>query len=170
MRLVYLANSTLPSNGADAVHVMNMCKAFAECGLDVTLIARKNTVNRENVFGYYGIEEGLFKIELVNGSNVRVLGGFIFGLRVALKFKKIKKSDVIYARSIHALRRINPKKIPFFFESHWKPQNRLYYYWEKGFLKKDNLKSFILISKGLENIYKELFPTATKKFSILHDA
>ena len=85
MKLVYLASSTLPSNGADAVHVMNMCRAFTECGLEVTLIARKNNACKENIFEYYGIKEGLFKIKLVKGSNIRVLGGFVFGHNVLKK-------------------------------------------------------------------------------------
>lgn len=170
MKLVYLASSTLPSNGADAVHVMNMCKAFVECGIDVTLIARKNNISKENIFKYYGMEEDLFKIKLANGSNVRVLGGFIFGQNVLKIYKKLPKQDVVYARSIHSLIRVSNQEQPFFFESHWKPTNVLYHLWESKLLKKENLKSFIFISNGLKRIYNKAFPESNNKFHVLHDA
>jgi|SaaInlStandDraft_5_1057022.scaffolds.fasta_scaffold42449_2 glycosyltransferase involved in cell wall biosynthesis len=169
MQLIYLADSTLPSQGADAVHVMNMCKAFSENGLEVKLIARKGN-NEKNIFEYYGVKKNLFKIYLVERPNIRILGGFIYGWRVNRIFKDLDKPDFIYARSIHALRRINPKKIPFFFESHWKPINKLYHSWEQKLLTRSNLVAFIFISKGLEDIYKKLFPRFFKKFNILHDA
>ena len=169
MKLTYLAASTLPSNGADAVHVMNVCKAFALEGIEVTLIARKSN-SSENVFDYYGVEHNLFKIYLVNRPNLRVIGGFLFGYNVRKVYRKLSPPDVIYARSIHALKRVSPKKIPFFFESHWKPQNRLYSKWQKLWLSQSNLIKFIFISKGLEVIYAKLLPTKVGKFKVLHDA
>ncbi|WP_456376728.1 glycosyltransferase family 4 protein [Lutibacter sp.] len=169
MRLTYLADSTLPSTGADAVHVMNMCKAFAENGLEVKLIARKSK-NEKNVFEYYGVKKNLFKIHLVERPNIRILGGFIYGWRVNRIFKALNKPDFIYARSIHALQRINPKNIPFFFESHWEPTNKLYHSWQQRWLTRSNLVAFIFISKGLQDIYKKLFPSFNHKFKVLHDA
>ena len=169
MKLTYLAASTLPSNGADAVHVMNVCKAFALEGVEVTLIARKGN-STEDVFDYYGVERDLFKIYLVKRPNLRFIGGFLFGYNAARVYKQLSKPDVIYARSMHALRRVSPKKIPFFFESHWKPQNRIYSRWQKRWLNQNNLIKFIFISKGLETIYKQIFPSKLKKFKVLHDA
>ncbi len=169
MKLTYLAASTLPSQGADAVHVMNMCKALAENGIDVTLIARKSK-SSQNIFEYYGIKENLFKIHLVKRPNIKILGGFIYGWRVAKVYNILSKPDAIYARSMHALERINPKKIPFAFESHWVPTNKIYYLWQKKWLYKENLVAFIFISKGLKNIYNQLFPNSINKFKILHDA
>jgi len=169
MQLIYLADSTLPSQGADAVHVMNMCKAFAENGLEVKLIARKSK-NEKNIFEYYGVKKNLFKIHLVERPNIRILGGFIYGWRVSRIFKNLDKPDFLYARSIHALQRVNSKKIPFFFESHWKPTNNLYHFWQQKWLIRNNLVAFIFISKGLQDIYKKLFPSFNHKFKVLHDA
>ena len=169
MKLTYLAASTLPSSGADAVHVMNVCKAFALEGVEVTLIARKSN-SSEDVFDYYGVERDLFEIHLVQRPNLRFIGGFIFGYNMAKIYKQLPKPDVIYARSMHALRRVNPKTIPFFFESHWKPQNRIYSNWQKRWLNQKNLIKFIFISKGLEAIYTKTFPTKVEKFKVLHDA
>ena len=169
MKLTYLAASTLPSNGADAVHVMNICKAFALEGVEVTLIARSSD-STENVFDYYGVERNLFKIYLVNRPNVRVIGGFLYGINVARIYNKLPKPDIIYARSMHALRRVNPKTVPFFFESHWKPQNRIYSNWQKMWLNQKNLIKFIFISEGLKTIYTTIFPSKVDKFKVLHDA
>jgi hypothetical protein len=38
MKLVYLANTGIPSRAANSIHVMKMCQAFAKNGHDVTLI------------------------------------------------------------------------------------------------------------------------------------
>jgi len=169
MKLVYLAGSTLPSTGADAVHVMNMCKAFAGIGVDVTLIARKGKDNI-NIYDYYGIEPNLFKIVLVNRPDIKILGGFIYGQNLATAYKKLPKPDIIYARSIHGLEQINKKNTSFFFESHWLPTNKLYHYWQKKWLNHFKLISFILISDGLKKLYSKLFPDSINKFHILHDA
>lgn len=169
MKLTYLAASTLPSSGADAVHVMNVCKAFALEGLEVTLIARSSDLT-DNVFDYYGVERNLFKIHLVKRPNLRVIGGFLFGYNAARVFNQLPQQDVIYARSMHALRRVNPQAIPFFFESHWKPQNKIYSNWQERWLNQKNLIKFIFISKGLETIYTKTFPTKVEKFKVLHDA
>jgi len=169
MKLVYLASSTLPSRGADAVHVINMCKAFAENGIEVTLIARKSNFS-EDIFEYYGIKKNLFKIELVYRPNIRILGGFIYGRNVLKKFNTIEKPDVIYARSIHGLNKVYKKGIPYIFESHWIPTNKFYFNWQKKWLNDKNLISFVLISNGLKKYYDKLFSEFSNKFKIFHDA
>jgi len=172
MKLVYLASSTLPSTGADAVHVMNMCKAFTSIGVDVTLIARKSKENKtiKQVFEYYGFPENLFNIILVDRPEIRKIGGFIYGHNVAKAFNKLEKPDIIYARSMHALAKIDKKHTPFFFESHWLPTNKLYFYWQKKWLKHPKLVSFILISNGLKKLYSDIFHNHLDKLHILHDA
>lgn len=169
MKLTYLAASTLPSRGADAVHVMNICQAFALEGIEVTLIARSSD-STENVFDYYGVERNLFKIYLAKRPNFKFIGGFLFGNNVAKIYKKLSKPDIIYARSMHALWRVNPKQTPFFFESHWKPQNKIYSSWQKLWLNHKNLIKFIFISEGLKTIYTTIFPSKVDKFKVLHDA
>ena len=93
MKLTYLAASTLPSSGADAVHVMNVCKAFALEGVEVTLIARKSN-SSEDVFDYYGVERDLFEIHLVQRPNLRFIGGFIFGYNMAKIYKQLPKPGI----------------------------------------------------------------------------
>lgn len=168
-KLTYFADSSIPSNGADAVHVMSMCKAFAEIGIEVTLIAAKGTTEQEP-YSYYGISKDLFTIILVKRPSVRILGGFLYSKNVAKVYNELPKPDFIYARSINSLREIKNNNIPFIFESHWQPQNRVYHYWQKLLLGQKNLKCFVLISEGLKNIYSEIFNKHIDSFYVLHDA
>ena len=38
MKIVYIANSTIPSTSANSVHVMKICEAFSNNGVDIKLI------------------------------------------------------------------------------------------------------------------------------------
>lgn len=161
----------LPSKGADSVHVMSMCNALANEGAEVTLIASQGSKSTEDIYKYYGIDKDKFKIELVNRPKIRILGGFIYGSRVASLCSKIKDVDFIYARSLHSLVQCNIRNQKFFFESHWKPKNWIYFFIERYFLNSENLKGFVVISNGLKDIYNSVYPNIvnSEKIHVLHD-
>ena len=173
MKLTYLASSSIPSEGADAVHVMKMCNALVKQGVEVTLIARESA-NKNDPFEYYGIKSNSFKIIRVHRPNIRILGGFIYGINTRRAYRKLStKQNVVYARSIHALSYLKLSNEVFFFESHWKPQNWLYRRWEKKFMQNPLLAGYIYISQGLKNIYEKEFSISTaskQKHIVLHDA
>lgn len=58
MRLIYIANARIPTEKAHGIQIMEMCKAFAEHGLNVELVVpkRKNHI-KEDPFVYHDIEK-----------------------------------------------------------------------------------------------------------------
>ncbi len=57
MKIFYLANIRLPTEKAHGIQIMNMCAAFAVCGVEVVLIVprRKNSI-KDNPFHFYTIK------------------------------------------------------------------------------------------------------------------
>ncbi|MDF3194671.1 glycosyltransferase [Pseudomonas sp. 1928-m] len=57
MKLLYLAQSDIPSQAANSIHVMKMCDAFSAQGCEVSLWlpARKAPANAVDVCHYYGV-------------------------------------------------------------------------------------------------------------------
>lgn len=69
MRLVYLANNRIPSEKANSLQIMQMCRAFLKQGAEVTLLVPRRMQPRvmrgvSDPFAYYGIAER-FPIERV---------------------------------------------------------------------------------------------------------
>ncbi len=53
-----------PDDWAHTIQIINMCKAFAESGADVTLFVPKRKLPSVDPFEFYGMER-VFKIEYV---------------------------------------------------------------------------------------------------------
>lgn len=64
-RLVYISDAAIPSREANSIQTMEMCGAFAQIGLDVTLLVpdRSDRINR-NVWEFYDIDS-TFEIKRV---------------------------------------------------------------------------------------------------------
>lgn len=58
MRLLYVANSRMPTEKAHGWQIAKMCEAFADAGASVTLFVprRKNPI-RADIFSYYGVRQ-----------------------------------------------------------------------------------------------------------------
>ena len=63
MKFTYVVHAnTPPDDWAHSLQIMNMCKAFAENGLEVTLVVpKRNLPNQKDFFEYYSIPK-IFKI------------------------------------------------------------------------------------------------------------
>jgi len=58
MKLIYIANIRLPTEKAHGIQIIEMCSAFADCGIDVKLIVpRRINQIKENPFKYYNIKK-----------------------------------------------------------------------------------------------------------------
>ena len=168
MKIVYLSDSKIPSDGADSVHAISMCNALADEENEVILIAKRSNLTSE-IYKYYGVQERI-KIILIKSFNIRLLGGLLYGFLVSRKIKKIYGIDIIYSRSIHSSIWTYRNGIRFIFESHCPPQNFLYNFFQNRILKSKNNILIILISNGLKKIYSEIFPNSLNKSLVLHDA
>lgn len=104
MRILYIAPMPLPSRSANSVHAMKMCRAMAELGHDVTLLAESNehhdtgyTVPESDIHAYYNVS-AVFEIVLQQTVlKSRLLTAF------ALTWRALERgADIIHTRHVAA--------------------------------------------------------------------
>ena len=111
MKLVYIANTGIPSDWAHSVQIMKMCEAFAENGAEVELVVAggRNGNDKSNPFSFYNVKP-IFKIVRVpslnfsSGSPAAVwywirLISFLISARIYLLTQNY---DVVYTRELYA--------------------------------------------------------------------
>jgi len=89
VKLLYIANSRIPTEKAHGLQILKMCHLFAVRNIDLTLILpkRKNpSFSKENIFDYYKIEEN-FKIRKLWTIDPRFLLKFPAGTYI--KFQSL---------------------------------------------------------------------------------
>ena len=77
MKLIYIANSRIPTNKAHGFQIMKMCEAFSNAGINIELwLPRRFNPIKESPFEYYGIREN-FKIRKIPVIDLIPLSGFL---------------------------------------------------------------------------------------------
>lgn len=136
MKLIYLANISLPNERAHSLQVMKMCEAFAHTGLPVELVV-SHLNNKISPFVYYGLERN-FTIRRIPGLGNAAHGkvsywfnfiSFSFLTNLYLLWVKISTNQlvVVYTRGeqILFLNFIAKFIWPVFWETHSKPDRLL---------------------------------------------
>lgn len=106
MKIIYIANTQMPTDRAHGYQIGKTCEKFAAFGNEVRLIVpdRKHKLG-DDIFEYYGLKRN-FSFEKISCFNVMSHGGRIAFLTelaifsVKLFFKKVEKTTVIYSRDI----------------------------------------------------------------------
>lgn len=159
MKMIYIANTRLPTEMAHGLQIMKMCEAFVKNGAELELIVpwRFYTFQlwKKDPFKYYKVDK-IFKIKKIFSLDLTPLNRFLgpisslpqalsfsFFVSIYLLFRSIfckqdKRTDVIYSRDRFSLFLINKKNIVF--EAHKIPKN----------LSLKRIKKIIVISKGLK--------------------
>ncbi|OHA91074.1 MAG: hypothetical protein A2665_01105 [Candidatus Zambryskibacteria bacterium RIFCSPHIGHO2_01_FULL_46_30] len=116
MKLVYLAQIRLPSRKAHSVQIMNMCLAFANCGVSVNLIVpRWRPTEISEPFAYYGVKRN-FSITRILTPRLAQFGKYGFMLETALFafvtvfYSLCTNPEIVYSRSLLPLLIISPLK------------------------------------------------------------
>jgi len=159
MKIIYISESQIPSQSANSIHVMKMCNAMVELGHDVTLIGIDNQIGISNIHQYYGVSDKI-KLELIQQSKLRYINQIINGKKIK-KIVESLKPDLLIGRSLSGFYFCSDLGIPYIFESHEPILNKNYRLNGKFFkllmlkkiLKSKNIKSFVLISEELKNLY-----------------
>jgi glycosyltransferase involved in cell wall biosynthesis len=150
MKITYLAQVGLLDNWAHTVQIMKMCEAFAQNGVDLTLlVAKRKNKNNQEAFDLYGVSK-IFKIkevpyiDLFQGSTLSVfyyirLISFIISSRIFLTFYKY---DILYTRELNAS--LFFKNV--FLELHSFPKNIKFF--QKLILKK--AKGFVVLTSFIK--------------------
>jgi len=120
-RLIYIANSRIPTDKAHGIQIVKMCEAFAGAGLEVELlIPRRKNIISEDIFSYYPIKKSfsvrrLFTIDFV--GKIPRLGFLLQSITFAYAVRKYLKQQpeaIVYSRdifSLWAIRRLSRKGI-----------------------------------------------------------
>lgn len=154
MKIVYVAQSIVPSRRANSIHVMNICSELAKIGHDVTILLPKveNDENQAEIFEFYGVEPN-FKIKklffpMFKGKTV------YFSLAIYKALSRIKP-DYVVGRFLNGCFISSLMGIPTTFDSHgpiWE-NGRLTTWLFKKMLNLSSLKRITLNSNALKMIY-----------------
>ncbi|MCD4824808.1 MAG: glycosyltransferase family 4 protein [Phycisphaerae bacterium] len=168
MKLVYLANATIPSRAANTVHIMHMCQAFAQNGHDVLLVtrdSRSQDTPDADPFEFYGVEP-CFSIEKLSVAR----GSIAFGWRAAKRAKK-NNPDIVYGRFVPACLFSSLMGLNATWESHAPVRNfsainrRLF-----ATLVLSRLKKIVVISDALKQYYVQDCGIDESRILVAHDA
>ncbi|MGE4313719.1 MAG: glycosyltransferase [Pseudobdellovibrionaceae bacterium] len=167
MKLTYVSGSTIPSDKANAVHVMKMCQALArDKQVDVRLLAKKGK-GKIDPYAYYGVKN-TFKLSRSPFGTGR-FSGFWRLVSLIVHVGLIPSEQVLYGRDALGLLMLSYAGIPVFFEAHQIPQKAIEKkIWTKLFASK-NFKGLIVISHGLEADIHKAFPDYKGPVLVAHD-
>lgn len=169
MKIAYLSSSIIPSRTANSIHVMKMCQAFVKNGHEVVLFARNSREKMEDEYKFYGVDK-CFKMERTKWPGVRGLGGLIYGYSICKKFFDLTIPDLLYSRDIYSLFLLRKLNVPFIYESHTPPENRVRYYLENVLFTNKNFSRLVVISDALRLEYLKRFPKlSSERMIVAHD-
>src|SRR5690606_38650280 len=118
LKLVYVANSIVPSQTANSIHIVKMCAAFARNGHDVSLLVPRRPERIQSVsdiFAYYGTAPA-FDIRMLPWISLKGRA-YWFAWLAAQQARKIG-ADFVYGRAVHGCYLAALAGIPSMFESH----------------------------------------------------
>lgn len=178
MKIVYIANSTIPSKSANSVHVMKMCEALKENGVNVTMIVpnigEKNLLtNKQDEFSFYGIREP-FSIKYLKLISKEPIGiyQYLFSFLAVLNSFFYASSIIMTRNPIVALIAILLHK-KVILEMHGNIEaisNLVHKIFQKfGLFHNLYMLKLIVISEKLKHIYMENFDITENKIEVLHD-
>lgn len=168
MRILYIANTRLPTENAHGAQIVKMCEAFAKEGARVTLIVptRFNSIT-EDPFTYYGIER-VFSIVRVPVLDTVRWGkiGFLFQSMLFALTAWVRSffitHDVVYGRDEIALVPFLLMCAPVIWESHTGSYNMA----ARRMLKRASY--IVAITEGLKAFYVEK-GVPPEKVTVAHD-
>lgn len=168
MKLSYISGSLIPSDKANAVHVMKMCQALSKRkNMDVTLFGKRGK-SKINAYEYYGVRENFKLVRSFFGKTPFVSGIFRV-LTLIAKIGLIPIPQTLYGRDALGLLILSLSGVSVFFEAHQIPVSNIQKsIWSRLFLRK-NLKGIVVISRALKKDMQTSFPEYTGKYLVAHD-
>jgi len=170
MNVLYIADFSLPTNRAYAIHVFKMLEAFSEHKIKSKLfIPYFEKKNLENSIKFFDLKDSnsisIFRIFEKN-HNFNFLIRIVFGFKVAKIIKKQNISNLIITRSLITSVFLSLFRIKHFLEIHQEIKGLTKFFLiNLNFINSKFIIKNIFISKSLANFYR----SKTKKYKVLHD-
>lgn len=164
MHRVYIASSTIPSQTANSVHVMKMCRALATTVKKVTLVIPQHRglvsngrdPDYANEYEYYGVQSTFTTRRIRKGSLPG--SGHLFGLRAGLLARNIA-ADLVYGRHVSGCFFSALLRLPTAYESHQPIQDAGRYstLLFRIMLKLRRFRFLVVITNSLRRFYVDNF-------------
>lgn len=175
-RLIYIANSRIPTEKANGFQIMKMCEAFSGSGINVELwIPKRFNPIKESPFDYYNIRPvfeikkipiiDLIPLDKIFGRLANFIESISFSAFVLYRLYKVgSTSIIIYSRDQFTLWFLSFSNYPFVYEIHSFPGKPFFYkrIWERA-------DKIITITAALKNKIIESGIRADK-IMVAHDA
>jgi glycosyltransferase involved in cell wall biosynthesis len=168
MKISYISGSTIPSNKANAVHVMKMCQALSRHKTAEISLYGKRGSWLTTPYSYYGVSKSFKLIRSWLGT-LPILSGLFRIFCIFIHAGLIKRPDAYYGRDAAGLLLLSIFKIPSFYEAHQIPQGKVNILLLTLLLKRDSLKGVVVISDGLKQDLQKAFPFYKKPILVAHD-
>lgn len=173
MRLAYLSGSQLPSPFANSVHVVKMCRAFADAGWSVTLYGRASTSSPHLTAGQhpltsYGVPH-TFELALSRPPAGRLIQSLALAWTTRQRLTE-HTPDLLYARHVWSLIAAASLGVPFVYEAHAMPPNAVHRAAEQWLFRHPGFRRLVVISGALRDDYLSAFPTLDpSRVLVAHD-
>tara|TARA_Y100000031_G_scaffold103504_1_gene113668 strand:+ start:148600 stop:149805 length:1206 start_codon:yes stop_codon:yes gene_type:complete len=167
-KISYISGSTLPSQKANAVHVMKMCHALAKLSDTGVTLHGKRGNGRSDIFEYYGLTPN-FTVKRSPFGRVKLFSG-IFRLLWLLKdIGLIPRNQIFYGRDALGLWLLSFSNHPTYFEAHQVPQGKMEHWLWRRLFKRPCFQGLVVISEGLKADIQKTFPELNTKILVAHD-
>lgn len=135
---------------------MRTCEAMANEGHEVVLFAQAIRSDVDDVYRYYGCEP-VFEVVLTSRAPAGRLGRPGYSLRVARRVLGDGRFDALWGRDVLALA-LAARRIPFVYETHGPPRNRLLESVERRLLRRPGARGVAVQHETLRRLYLERYP------------
>lgn len=168
MKIVYIAESIIPSQSANSIHVMKMCQALVSNGHEVVLLVpdkADKSIKTENIYDFYGVKKRFEIIKLPFwGGKI----GFIIFLFWSVAKAKKEKPDLVYTRFLYACFLGLIMRIPIVYEIHSSftaKKDKIIF----SLINKNKLKKIVVISRSLRDYLIEKHKIPENKILVAPD-
>jgi len=155
-KFLYVAEVQLPGRKASSIHVMRMCKAFADQGVRVRLLAFRSAEfkSMSALFQYYGLEE-LVELKLIRSPGDGRLASCYLAF-IAFWQVVFYRPHVAYTRSPVSAFSMSLIARRFVFEAHsfiHQSTHKWHFALFKWFVKRRSFLGLVVISDALKKMY-----------------
>ena len=168
MKLLYLSDSTIPSRSANSVHVMKMCAAMGNTGVEATLFAKQGVTLEEDVFANYAVAKS-FTLKRLPGGTGKI-GTLWYNVQCARHLWHTSQETIIYGRSvlgIYLALLLGFRTVSL--ELHQPPMSRIRQWLLRRIFTHQHFSYLIVITHSLKHYYYEKFSLAAEKIHVLPD-
>lgn len=172
MNICYIAKSYVPSRGANSIHAMKMCSAYASLGHRVTLVLpdwqEGIESDVEDVFAFYGVAPK-FEIRKVPLAHWRSLGFLHHALLMPLVARS-KQPVLVHSRGLTAAWGLTTLfRMPTIFETHQpiSPNQHMQKMFRR-LTKSPYLQALVFVTRALADYMRPIIPE-TARFLVAPD-